>query len=84
MNKKRIAIVTGVSRLNGIGKAICMELAKQGIDIFFTYWTQYDKEMAKTPFILRGPSSNKKAVPLMKTRRLFTSKTLISSSQQAF
>jgi 3-oxoacyl-[acyl-carrier protein] reductase len=45
MNKKRIAIVTGVSRLDGIGKAICMELAKQGIDIFFTYWTQYDKEM---------------------------------------
>jgi 3-oxoacyl-[acyl-carrier protein] reductase len=45
MNKKRIAIVTGVSRLKGIGKAICMELAKQGVDIFFTYWTQYDKEM---------------------------------------
>ena len=42
---KRIAIVTGVSRLKGIGKAICIELAKQGIDIFFTYWLNYDKEM---------------------------------------
>jgi hypothetical protein len=25
--QKRVAIVTGVSRLNGIGKAICIELA---------------------------------------------------------
>ncbi len=43
--KNRIAIVTGVSRLEGIGKAICMELAKSGIDIFFTYWRAYDKNM---------------------------------------
>ncbi len=43
--KNRIALVTGVSRLKGIGKAICIELAKQGIDIFFTYWTPYDKSM---------------------------------------
>lgn len=42
---KRIALVTGVSRVKGIGKAICVELAKQGIDIFFTYWTPYDKSM---------------------------------------
>ena len=41
----KIAIVTGVSRLNGIGKAICVELAKNGVDIFFTYWLDYDKEM---------------------------------------
>ncbi len=41
----RIALVTGVSRLKGIGKAICTELAKQGIDIFFTYWRPYDKSM---------------------------------------
>ncbi len=44
MNKS-IAIVTGTSRLKGIGKAICLELAKQGCDIFFTYWTDYDKQM---------------------------------------
>lgn len=42
---RRIAIVTGVSRLKGIGKAICMELAKRGFDIFFTYWTAYDNQM---------------------------------------
>jgi len=35
--EKRIAIITGVSRLKGIGKAICTELASHGIDIFFTY-----------------------------------------------
>lgn len=48
MNKQnlpRIAIVTGASRLSGIGAAICLELAKQGIDILFTYWTDYDKQM---------------------------------------
>ena len=43
--KKRIALVTGVSRKKGIGRAICLELAKQNIDIFFTYWTSYDKTM---------------------------------------
>ncbi len=44
MNRK-IAIVTGVSRLKGIGYAICTALAKRDIDIFFTYWTGYDKQM---------------------------------------
>lgn len=43
--EKRIAIVTGVSRLKGIGKTICTELASHGIDIFFTYWRPYDKSM---------------------------------------
>jgi len=40
-----IAIVTGVSRLKGIGAAICKELAEAGYHIFFTYWTEYDKKM---------------------------------------
>jgi len=44
MNRK-IAIVTGVSRLKGIGYSICTELAKRNIDIFFTYWTNYDNQM---------------------------------------
>jgi 3-oxoacyl-[acyl-carrier protein] reductase len=44
MNRK-IAIVTGVSRLKGIGYAICIELAKRNFDIFFTYWTTYDNQM---------------------------------------
>lgn len=39
------AIVTGVSRLKGIGAAICKELAEAGYHIFFTYWTDYDKKM---------------------------------------
>lgn len=41
----RLAIVTGASRLKGIGAAICRALAKDGADIFFTYWTPYDKAM---------------------------------------
>ena len=42
---KRVAIVTGVSRLKGIGRAICIALAKQGHDIFFTYYQVYDEQM---------------------------------------
>lgn len=43
---KQIAIVTGVGRLNGIGRAICVELAKKRVDIFFTFWSNYDRQMA--------------------------------------
>lgn len=43
--KGKVAVVTGVSRLKGIGAAICAELAKAGCDIFFTYWTDYDLSM---------------------------------------
>lgn len=42
---KKVAVITGVSRLKGIGKAIALELAKQGCSIFFTYWQPYDKQM---------------------------------------
>lgn len=43
MNRK--AIVTGVSRLKGIGRAVCIELARSGVDIFFSYWMDYDRLM---------------------------------------
>ncbi|WHY79876.1 SDR family oxidoreductase [Neobacillus sp. WH10] len=43
--KNKIAIITGASRLKGIGAAICKELAETGYNIFFTYWTEYDKKM---------------------------------------
>lgn len=43
--KDKIAIITGVSRLKGIGAAISNELAEAGYHIFFTYWTEYDKKM---------------------------------------
>ncbi|GGH20014.1 SDR family oxidoreductase [Paenibacillus segetis] len=43
--ERKIAIVTGASRLSGIGAAICTALASKGIDVFFTYWTTYDEEM---------------------------------------
>lgn len=41
----KIAIVTGASRSKGIGTAICLELARQGADIFFTHWSRYDRGM---------------------------------------
>ncbi|ARU61213.1 oxidoreductase [Tumebacillus avium] len=41
----RIAVVTGASRKIGIGAAICRALAEAGADVFFTYWTGYDKTM---------------------------------------
>ncbi len=41
--KGKIALITGVGRKEGIGAAICREFAKQGTDIFYTYWRDYDK-----------------------------------------
>lgn len=41
----KLAIITGAGRLNGIGAAICRELAENGCSIFFTYWTAYDNSM---------------------------------------
>lgn len=43
--QRRIAIVTGASRRQGMGAAICRTLAAQGCDIFFTYWGAYDQEL---------------------------------------
>lgn len=36
--QSHIAIVTGVSHSKGIGAAVGRQLAKQGVDLFFTYW----------------------------------------------
>ncbi|GAC1361214.1 MAG: SDR family oxidoreductase [Ktedonobacteraceae bacterium] len=43
--KRRIAIVTGASRHQGIGFAVCRMLGEAGLDIFFTHWDAYDKTM---------------------------------------
>jgi 3-oxoacyl-[acyl-carrier protein] reductase len=43
--KGRVAVITGASRLAGIGAAICRALAEEGADIFFTYWINYDQMM---------------------------------------
>lgn len=34
----QIAVVTGVSHDYGIGAATCLQLAKTGVDLFFTHW----------------------------------------------
>lgn len=43
--KRRVAIVTGATRRQGIGAAICRALAKDSIDIFFTCWRPFDRSM---------------------------------------
>jgi 3-oxoacyl-[acyl-carrier protein] reductase len=39
---RRVALVTGASRQNGIGAAICRALAEVGTDVAFTHWQRYD------------------------------------------
>src|SRR4051794_41103994 len=39
----RVAVVTGASRRQGIGAAVCRALARHGADIFFTHWQPYDQ-----------------------------------------
>jgi len=41
----KIAIVTGMSRSNGIGTAVCRSFANEGADVFFTHWSKYDEQM---------------------------------------
>ncbi|GIN85913.1 3-ketoacyl-ACP reductase [Heyndrickxia sporothermodurans] len=43
--KGKVAIITGASRREGIGAAICIELAREGADIFFTHYSPYDRQM---------------------------------------
>jgi 3-oxoacyl-[acyl-carrier protein] reductase len=38
----RVALVTGATRLGGIGAAICRALAARGADIAFSHWSAYD------------------------------------------
>ncbi len=43
--RSRIAVVTGASRRQGIGAAICRALAANGADVFFTHWRPFDSTM---------------------------------------
>lgn len=38
----RAALVTGATRLRGIGAAICRALAGRGADVVFSHWSAYD------------------------------------------
>ncbi|MFN2340874.1 MAG: SDR family oxidoreductase [Halanaerobium sp.] len=44
--KNKTALITGASRLKGIGAAVAKKLAAAGADIYFTYWLDYDRSMA--------------------------------------
>jgi len=39
----RVAIVTGASRRQGIGAAVCRMLAGHGADVLFTHWQAFDQ-----------------------------------------
>jgi 3-oxoacyl-[acyl-carrier protein] reductase len=39
----RVAVVTGASRRQGIGAAICRASASHGADVLFTHWQPYDQ-----------------------------------------
>jgi 3-oxoacyl-[acyl-carrier protein] reductase len=41
----KVAIVTGVSRRQGIGAAICRAFAACGVDLLFTYWLPFDRNL---------------------------------------
>lgn len=40
----RVAVVTGASRRQGIGAAVCRMFARHGADVLFTHWQAYDQE----------------------------------------
>ncbi|WP_241154285.1 SDR family oxidoreductase [Staphylospora marina] len=54
---RRIALVTGAGRRKGLGAAICRELAQDGVDIYFTWWSPYDRDIhtsdEREPLLLR-------------------------------
>jgi 3-oxoacyl-[acyl-carrier protein] reductase len=66
-----VAIVTGVSRMRGIGVAICRELATLGANLFLTGWPAYDEaendeadQLGQLINDLRGSGSEIEWMPL--------------------
>ena len=45
LSQSKVALVTGASRKAGIGAAIARELARDGANIFITYYRPYDQEV---------------------------------------
>ena len=43
-SQSRVALVTGASRKAGIGAAVARALARDGADVFITYYRPYDRE----------------------------------------
>jgi 3-oxoacyl-[acyl-carrier protein] reductase len=42
----KVALITGVGRRNGIGRAIALRLARDGWDIAFSYWRPYEQRQS--------------------------------------
>jgi 3-oxoacyl-[acyl-carrier protein] reductase len=45
LSQSRVALITGASRKAGIGAAIARALARDGADVFITYYRSYDHEV---------------------------------------
>jgi len=56
----KVAVVTGAGRMQGIGAAICMALARHGADVLFTHWPKYDR--------VHGNGEDKTGAEVLETR----------------
>lgn len=54
--ERRLALITGASRRQGIGAAICRRLAAEGSNVAFTHWRPFDRE-APWPGDEEGPDA---------------------------
>lgn len=66
----KTALITGVGRKQGIGATIALELAREGWDIAFNYWTPYDRRWyCPTPRVSTPASSTRRLKASIATLR---------------
>jgi 3-oxoacyl-[acyl-carrier protein] reductase len=68
-DRPRTALVTGASRREAIGAAICRALASDGFDIVFTHWRAYDRD-AGAGLDVGGPGAIQAEIEAMGRRAL--------------
>ena len=63
--KNRVALVTGVSRLQGIGFAVALRLASMGADLFIHSYAAYDSALP----VKRKPNEQEEILARLKGAR---------------